>query len=122
MIIAVPDVIITGAYSHIFDPFGHALVLLLENTFVTIGEVNGPRNDYRHVCPTCCATSGIPFSRQDVWDYIRNTSTFQLIGSNVAQPFCVKPGHIHIKCSCSREHLRITSPPKSFISLGTVCG
>ena len=125
--LVVPD-IIYRIFSHKVDPVLHAVVLDLQNLFVTKRQIHGPWIDHSHICPGCCRMTSllkepvVPFiSGNNIRNNMGNTALLCLICLHIAEPFPIEGIGIFKEACSTAENLRVSGPAKSLISLRAVC-
>src|SRR6202021_3389723 len=120
MSVAIPDLVRTGARLLVFHPAAHAEVLIFENPFLALAQINLPRNDGGGIAPSCRAVDRAITVAQHIRHNEWNTSAVELIGGEILEPLAEKSVDVHVEWGRGREHLRISGPPQPLIALRTI--
>ena len=112
----IPEVI--GALAdNIINPRLHTIPLLLQNRLIAIGHIVLPRDNGSGIGPanTTCTYQAI-----EIGDNIGHTTILGLIQRQILEPLTEEVLHVAVERCRAEEHLRITRPSQTLISLRAV--
>ena len=106
----------------VFHPRTHAWVLSRENSGVSVGLIDIPRDDDRHIRPARTRRETRIGASDDIGNHPRHRAIGMLIGCDISEPLRKKSGNVHVERRGAREDLRVTRPTESLVTLRTIGG